>query len=108
MTDSLPVAQEPLSFLAIFATILFMDPQEKQMLRETLDLVGHNNKMLRSMRRSMQWSRVFHIIYWIVILGVTVAGYYYAQPYIDQLIKITSMFKGDLSNVGKLINSGSH
>ena len=85
-----------------------MDLQEKQMLRDTLNLVEKNNKILRAMHRSMQWGRVARIIYWIIIISVFIGAYYYIQPYINPLLKIMADFKNNVNSLSKLLNSVPH
>ena len=41
-----------------------MQPEEKEMLKKTLELAQENNKMLYSIRRGMMWGRVMRVIYW--------------------------------------------
>lgn len=65
-----------------------MDPESKELLKATLELSQENNKMLHSMRRSMQMSRVMSSIYWLFIIGSAVGAYYYIQPYVDQLLGV--------------------
>lgn len=79
-----------------------MTPEEKEMLKKTLELAEENNKMLHSIRRSMLWSRVVRIIYWVVILGAAIGIYYYITPYIDSAISAYGNVKGDLQSFGNL------
>ena len=61
-----------------------MDPESKKLLEETLELAKENNKMLHSMKRSMQMARVMSFLYWAFIIGSAVGAYYLIQPYVDQ------------------------
>lgn len=79
-----------------------MTPEEKEMLKKTLELAEENNKMLHSIRRSMFWSRVVRIIYWVIILGAAIGIYYYITPYIDSAISAYGNVKGDLQSFGNL------
>ncbi len=81
-----------------------MDPETKDILKETLKLSKENNKMLRGMRSSMRWSTAIKSIYWIVIIGSMFGFYYYFQPLINDL---TSIFDKLISGVGKVQNIGS-
>lgn len=75
-----------------------MQPEEKEMLKKTLELTQENNKMLHSIRRGMFWGRIVRIIYWIVIIGAAVGLYYYISPYIDSAVGAYGSIKGDLKN----------
>ncbi len=62
-----------------------MDDQERKMLERVLKLSEDNNRMLRSMRRAALVSKFVHLLYWIVIIGISVVSYYYIKPYIDSV-----------------------
>ncbi len=65
-----------------------MDPESKQLLEKTLELEQDNNRMLRSMRRSMIWGRVMNILYWLIIIGISVGAFYFIQPYFDKIMNL--------------------
>ena len=79
-----------------------MQPDEKEMLRKTLELAQENNKMLHSIRRSMVWGRIIRIVYWVIIIGAAVGIYYYIEPYIDGAVDAYGNVKGDLKSFGDL------
>lgn len=82
-----------------------MDPESKKLLEVTYSLVEENNRMLHSIKRSMFWSRVMTVVYWIVIIGVSVGAFYFVQPYIDQLMEIYGGAKSNLDNIGSLLKN---
>ena len=51
-----------------------MTPEEKELLKRSVDLAEDNNIMLRAMRRSMRISRFMSIIYWVFIIGSAIVG----------------------------------
>ncbi len=67
-----------------------MDPESKKLLDQTLELEEDNNKMLRSMLRSMRIQRIMSILYWVFIIGSAVGAYYVIQPYLTQLMDVYS------------------
>ena len=71
-----------------------MEQEDKEMLRKTLELSQKNYNMISSIKRSIFWTKVFSVIYWIFIVVVAVGAYYYLQPYIDKLLSVYSSFKG--------------
>lgn len=79
-----------------------MQPEEKEMLKKTLELAQENNKMLRFVRRSMFWGRIIRTIYWVIIIGGAIGVYYYIAPYIDSAVGAYGNVKGDLKNFGDL------
>jgi uncharacterized membrane protein len=78
-----------------------MDPESQKLLEETLTLEQENNKMLRSMKRSMLWGRVMTVIYWLLIIGISVGAFYFLQPYVNQVIKTYGGFSNFVRNLGK-------
>ena len=79
-----------------------MQPEEKEILKKTLELSQENNTMLHSIKRGMMWGRVIRVIYWVVIVGVSVGVYYYVEPYLDTVISAYGNVKGDLKSFGDL------
>ncbi len=65
-----------------------MDQESKEMLERTLELAEENNKMLHSMRRSMQIARIMSFLYWAVIIGSAIGAYYFIEPYLQQVISV--------------------
>ncbi len=52
-----------------------MTPEERQLLIQTHRMVEENHALLRKMHRSAVLGRVFHMLYWIVIIGLSVGAY---------------------------------
>lgn len=62
-----------------------MNADERHMLEEILKITEQNNRILRRMRREVVLGRLFHILYWAIIIAVAVASYYYIKPYLGSL-----------------------
>lgn len=84
-----------------------MQPEEKEMLKKTLELSQENNKMLHSIKRSMLWGRVFRAVYWFIIIGAAIGAYYYIQPYIDEAVRAYGNVKGDIKSFSDLFKLNS-
>lgn len=89
-----------------------MTPEERSLLERTHKLVEENNEILRSMRRMSRISGAFRILYWVVIIGVSVGAYYVIQPYIESMIGLytgaQSAIQGNIStaqNITDTLNS---
>ena len=76
-----------------------MTPEERQLLKETAELVKENHKILKSMRRSARWSSFLRFVYWAVILGGAVASYYFIQPYLNAVVNGYNEIQKGVSNV---------
>jgi len=71
-----------------------MDPESKKLLEETLELEQENNKILHSMKRSMTWTRVMSVVYWLIIIGISVGAFYFVQPYFDKVFSLYNSITG--------------
>lgn len=80
-----------------------MTPEEKSLLERTYKLTEENNALLRKMQRRALFGTVFRVIYWALIIGISIGAFYFIQPYIDTLMgvygqvqdtSILDLFKG--------------
>jgi hypothetical protein len=71
-----------------------MDPESKKLLEETFALAEENNKILHSMRRSMRLARVMSVLYWVIIIGISVGAFYFIQPYFNKIMDLYSSISG--------------
>ncbi len=62
-----------------------MTPEERSILAETRRLAEENNAMLRNIQRSQRASLAFKVIYWFVIVGLSVGAFWFIQPYVNAL-----------------------
>ena len=75
----------------------FMTSEERQILERVAQMAEQNNKMLRHLYRSMIWSRITQIVYWLIIIAIAFGTYYIVQPYLgplSQLINKMSQITG--------------
>ena len=75
------------------------DTEDRKMIKRTLALAEENNKILKKLHRSLKWSRFFRMIYWLVVLGITLGAYYYIQPYIDNTVSLFDSIKQTLGQI---------
>ncbi len=88
-----------------------MNPEERQMLQETLRLSQENNHLLHKVRRSAAISNIMQLVYWALILGLPVVLYFYfLQPYVEQTLQYYKNIQGGAEQaqgaVEQLKNSG--
>ncbi len=81
-----------------------MSPEERQLLIQTHRMVEENHTLLRKMHRSALFGQVFHILYWVAIIGLSLGAYYFIQPYVDQIQGVYGGLKGDVQNVKNATN----
>ena len=63
-----------------------MTPEEKSLLERTYRLAEQNNALLHSMRRSARLANILRLIYWVVIIGISIGAYFAIQPYLDLMV----------------------
>jgi hypothetical protein len=54
----------------------------KELVRQAIAIGEENNVLLKKMRRSSRWSSFFRVIYWLIIIGLSVGAFYFIQPYV--------------------------
>ncbi len=66
-----------------------MDNEELQkMVQETYDLTKENNDLLKKMRRSQKLAHISRIVYWLILIGISVGAFYYIQPYLQKVYSL--------------------
>jgi hypothetical protein len=76
-----------------------VDPEDKKLLEDNLRLSEENNKLLRSLHRSMRVRRVLSIVYWVFIIGSAIGAYYFIEPYVGQ---VKGIYDGASSDFGTI------
>ena len=54
--------------------------------------------MLRAMRRSMFWAHVSNILYWLIIIGISIGAFYFLQPYMNRVVQMYDTVSTALKN----------
>lgn len=76
-----------------------MEDISEQKIQRILELSESNNKILRSIKRSIMWGRIIHTLYWIVIIGASIGAFYFLKPYLTQIADLYGGFKSGASSV---------
>ena len=76
-----------------------MDGDLKQILEFTQD----NNKMLHKIRNVQKREAIFRAVKLLVIIGVSVASFYYVEPYLNKMLGLISSVTG----IEQKLNSNS-
>lgn len=77
-------------------------PKLEEKLDELMDMVDENQVLLKKIERRLYWSQAIKIIYWVVIIGIGVLGYYAALPYLQQLQNTYDGLQNGVSSVTEL------
>jgi len=60
----------------------------KQEVEELKAVTEDTNRIVHKMRRSARWAMLFQIVWWLTVLGVSGATYYYfVQPYVTKAVE---------------------
>jgi hypothetical protein len=65
-----------------------MDPEAKQLLKETLALAKDNHRMLRAMRRDQWLGFIAKVVFWLVVL---ILPLYFLQPYLGSFLSAAEL-----------------
>lgn len=82
-----------------------MTPEEKKLLEEIHEVVLENNAILKKLRSISRLSTIWKIVYWTIIIGLTIWSYSLVQPYINQLFDVYAGFSGDANSVKNAIGT---
>jgi len=82
-----------------------MPQNEKEMLEKTLEISEENNNLLKKMRRSVIYGRIFKILYWIVAIIIATGLYYVIQPYVDNVVNIYNKIMPNFQKTNNNIDS---
>lgn len=82
-----------------------MNPDEKRLLEENLAVSKETNELLKKVVSAQRWGRIFHIFYWVLIIGASVGAYYFVQPYLQTVLGNYESIMSGLEKVQKTTGS---
>lgn len=82
-----------------------MDQETKQLLEESVKLSRENNEMLNKLMRGKRLNTIYKIVYWSIIIAITVGSYYFIQPYLGTLTNLYSGGASNLESIGNIKDS---
>ncbi|MEX2368943.1 MAG: hypothetical protein WD552_00940 [Candidatus Paceibacterota bacterium] len=63
-------------------------------LSETRQLAEENRELLGKIYKILWRGRLFHFLYWFVIIGFAIGAFYFLEPYFDQLMNAYGGLQG--------------
>ncbi len=72
------------------------DVKLEDKLEELMDMVDENRALLKKIEQRMRVNQAIKVVYWVIIVGLGVLGYYAAQPYLE---RIQGAYQGIQSSV---------
>ena len=70
--------------------MLFMDPESKQLLQNTLALAEENNKLLHKIRGVQRRETIWNTVKILVIVAIALGSFYYIEPYLNKVMDLYS------------------
>jgi len=74
--------------------MLFMDPESKQLLQNTLALAEENNKMLHKIRGVQKRETLWQVVKIFIIIGIAFGAFYYVEPYLNKVMSLYNSVSG--------------
>lgn len=71
-----------------------MDPEDRKLLEETLELARENNQMLKKVRSVQKHAMLWSVLKWIIWIGIAFGSFYFLQPYVDRLMDLYNQVQG--------------
>ena len=81
-----------------------MDFHDKEFFDRLMALTEENNKILHKIRRTAKVTGMIRIVYWIIIIGISIGAYYYVQPYLNQILEAYSGLSTGLNSIQSFKN----
>ncbi len=89
-----------------------MDPeiQElKELVEKNIKMTEDTNRIVHKLRRNIWWGRLWTIVWWALVLGVSSVTYYvYLQPYVDQATRAYGSTKNFEQQVQNFFTQFAH
>ena len=71
----------------------------KRLLEENLKLSKENNVLLQKIHNIQRWAQITRVLYWLVIIGVSVGAFYFIKPFLGN---ITNLYTGGVSGINNI------
>lgn len=82
-----------------------MDPEVKNLLEENLKLSKENNGLLLKLYKIGRWAQITRILYWFIIILVTLGAFYFLKPYLGNLMNVYTGGVSGIGNINDVTNS---
>jgi hypothetical protein len=82
-----------------------MSPEDRSLLESTHRLAQENNKILHSIRRNNRYATIFKVVYWVIIIGVSLGAFYFIQPYVESILNVYRGVQGDAAAAHNAVTS---
>ena len=81
------------------------DEELKVLLRENIEVSKESLKILKKMNRARIFGGVFKFLKWGFIIGISVWGYLWLQPFVERYLNLMGKMSSGVENIGKIGNN---
>jgi hypothetical protein len=79
--------------------------ENNKLLIKNLELTRQNHSKIKKIQSHIRRTMIGKILYWLVIIGVTVGALYLSKPYIDNAIDTYDSFRENVDRSSEIINN---
>ncbi len=72
--------------------IYVMDPELLSLIKQNLAVSRETLDIMKKMQRAQWWANFFRLIYWFLIIGISVGLYYYLKEPLQQVFGVYASF----------------
>jgi hypothetical protein len=90
-----------------YGIVLAMDTETKQLLTESTALAKENNALLQKLVRSQKRANIYRLVYWGLIIFFSFGAYYLIQPFLGNLLNISSGGVSGTNNISDIFKNFS-
>ena len=65
-----------------------MDPEIKKLIETNVALNKENNEMLHKLVTYQKWNQIYKVVYWGIIILISLGAFYFIKPYLNSLLEI--------------------
>jgi hypothetical protein len=84
-----------------------MIEENNALIQKNIELTQQNQKKINKIHSHIRRTMIGKIIYWIIIIGVTVGAVYLSKPYINNAIEQYDSIKKNVEQTSNVINNPS-
>ena len=78
-----------------------MEGDIKKLLEDNLNLNKENNRLLLKLYNIQRWAQVTRIIYWFIIIGITIGAFYFIKPFLSSILNVYGIDSSKFGNILK-------
>ena len=82
-----------------------MDPEMKSLLEENIKLSKENNALLLKIHGIQRWSQITRILYWFIIIGISLGSFYFLKPYLGNLLNVYTGGASGVTNTNDMLKN---